>query len=60
MFDYLMLFRDVLACFGEQITRIFDFVLIYVEIRVGVTTTIRCWCFNVVHVLLFAFRRAMF
>ena len=59
MFDYLMLFRDVWVCFGQQITRIFYFVLIYVETRVGMTTAIRCWCFNVIHVFLFAFRRAM-
>ena len=55
-----MLVSDVWVCFGKQITRIFYFVLIYVETRIGMTTAIRCWCFNVIfHVFLFAFRLSM-
>ena len=59
MFDYLMLVRDLPVCFGKQITRIFYFVLIYVETTVGMATAKWCLCLNVVHIFLFAFRRAM-
>ena len=60
IFDDLILVRDMFVCFGKQIARIFHCVLIFVEARVGMTIAIRFLCFNVIHVFLFAFRRAMF